>query len=194
MINLKRMNFKKIVVFLILLAVAETVFCLAFLAKRRNSSPIQVKVVPVVKLPVPKMFFSFSSPTLIINKESEIKIMIDTRGKIITGADAVVKYDPNLLSIKKVVPGKLFPYYPILKIKKDKGRVEITGTIVSPDQQSFNGAGELASLLVEPLTEGEISLSFDFTSGKTNDSNLAEKGTGNDILEEVGTANFSLKR
>lgn len=179
---------------LILLVIIEIVLGWNFLAKRRSSLPVQVEVMPVVKLLVPKMFFSFSSSTLKVNKESEIKIMIETGGKLITGADVVIKYDPDLLTIKKIVPGKLFPYYPILKIKKDKGQVEITGTIVSPEQQSFDGVGELASLSVVPLKEGEISLSFDFTSGKTNDSNLAEKGTGKDVLKEVETVNFNSEK
>lgn len=141
-------------------------------------------------------FFSFSPKEgiLKVGEVKEIKIIVNSKGKFLTGADAVINFDPNAIEIvNNPQAGEIFPFYPVLKVKPDKGEVDITGTITDPNQPHFQGEGVLAAIFIKPLKSGETFLKFNFTPGKTNDSNLAEKETGQDVLVKVENALFNIK-
>lgn len=126
------------------------------------------------------------------NRPLEVKIMINSNGKYLTGADSVIKFDPQMVEIiGDPRPGQTFSSYPISMVKKEKGEITITG-VIGFNQSPFIGEGVFATIYLKPLKEGDLSLNFDFTPGKTNDSNLAEQGSNLDVLTQVNNANFRI--
>lgn len=184
---------KKLTYLLIILIFSELIVGAYYLTKRSKQETITATLTSPKN--GPKMSFSPKSGNFKIGDSIKIKILVDSKEKTLTGIDSVIKYDPAVIEvIGDLKPGTLFPIYPILKVKKDKGEIDITGTITDPSQLPFKGIGELAEITVKPLKIGKINLNFDFTPGKTNDSNFAEKETGNDVLEEVVSAQFTISQ
>jgi len=184
---------KKLTYLLIFLIIAEVIVGIYYL--KREPKEQLTGGVPTQKVPGPKFFFSPNTGNFKVNQTVEVKVYLDTKGKTLTGADSVIKYNPEVLEIvSDPIPGKIFPVYPVLKVKEDKGKIDITGTMTDPNQSPFTGTGEFATIVIRPLKEGKTNLIFDYTPGETNDSNLAEKETGNDVLTEVVNAEFNITK
>lgn len=187
---------KKIIYSLIILILLE-LFVGIKIYKEKNStfsSQSQKKLIVSKKIDGPSFSFSPLQDSLKVNEVKELKIVINSKGKFLTGADAVIKFDPNVIEIvDNPQPGEIFPFYPILKVKPEIGEITITGTITDPNQPHFQGEGIFATIFVKPLKTGETSLKFKFSPGRTDDSNLAEKTTGKDILVKVNDISLSIK-
>lgn len=165
----------------------------ALLTYRKNSQSNSLNNTTVDQTSGPSLSFFPDKGDLKIGENFEVKIMIDTKGKEITGADAVIKYDPEYLEIVgEVITGEIFPVYPIVNIKEDKGEIDITGTTVNPDQSLFTGSGQFASIIIKPIKAGQTPLVFEFSPGLTDESNLPEKGTSNDVLTNIKNAEFNI--
>ena len=193
MVDKKTKMIRALMVVLMVVLVGEVIWGAWYLNKPQKK--VEAEVVPIQETSEESgamLFFGAEKTSLNLGKEYEVRVMVETLGKQITGADAVIKFDPIYFTVKKIVTGKIFPEYPVAKIDKTKGLVEITGTIVAPDQMPFRGTGELATIIVQPLKAGESELAFDFISGMTNDSNLVERGTGEDILGKTETIQFRI--
>lgn len=174
---------KKLIYLLVILIVLEIILGTIYLKKKPS---LKTSTAPAEKTSGAKLYFSPLSQKLKVNETAQIKILINTNGRMLTGADSVIKYDPETIEIiGDPLPGKIFPAYPINKVKIEKGIIKITGTITSPDQPIFSGIGEFAVLTIKALKAKETSLTFEFSPEKSNESNLAEKETSKDILSEV---------
>lgn len=174
---------KKLIYLLVTLIALEIILGVIYLQKKPS---LKKSGTSLIEETGAKFYFSSSSQKLKVNQLTEVKILIDTKGRKITGADAVIKYNPELIEIVgDPLPGKIFPVYPINKVKIDKGIVTTTGTITNPDQPVFSGIGQFATLTIKALKVGETNLTFEFSPGKTNDSNLAEKDSTKDILSKT---------
>jgi len=121
-----------------------------------------------------------------------VNLKIDSLNQGLSGADAILTYDKQLLEFVEIIPGKIFPFYPLRKNNIDKGEVSITGTLTDPSQSLFTGKGTFATVKFRVLNVGETKIKFDFTPGSTADSNLVEKKTGKDILETVINGSYTL--
>jgi len=183
---------KKLTYLLIILILLELAIGFIYLNKPAKKEKIVARLTP--KEAQTTLSLSPQSGNLKVNQIQEVKILVDAQEKILTGIDAIIKYDPEILAIDSApVPGKIFPVYPILRVKEAKGEISVTATVTDPNQPLFSGPGQLASFIVRPLKEGKATLAFDFTPGKSNDSNFAEKETGNDVLEKVVNAVYNIK-
>lgn len=115
-----------------------------------------------------------------------VAVRVVTGGHQSDGTDAVIKFDPKILeatgsaNLKK---GSIYPEYPLLSVDP-AGLVRISG-IASIGKDPFNGIGVLATVSFKAKASGKSAVTLDFTSGATDDSNIVESGTSNDLLEEV---------
>ena len=181
----------KLIYLLIVLVVLEIITGIIYLKKKPQEGLETAKVTQ--KVPGPKLSLSPESGNFKVNQPIEVKVLIDTKGKSLTGADSVINYNPEEIEIVgEPTTGKIFPYYLYAKVKKEKKIVDISATITDPSQPAFTGIGEFASFTVKPLKTGKINLTFEFIPGKTNESNLSEKGTSLDVLTEVTNATFNV--
>ncbi len=127
-------------------------------------------------------------------------IMINTEGEDSGGADAYITYDSNYIQIVQSncddvaeVPyyGTIFDAYP----SGDGNKVTSSQIIMGGYENagnSFNGTGRMGYFYFKVLNPGSTILDFDFTLGSTTDSNIAQLGTGNDILTTATDYTLSL--
>jgi len=132
------------------------------------------------------------------NKGCEVyfDINLNNTGIQSNGTDAVLLYDPAVISIDSVENGTLYPTYPGNRIDNTNGKAIITGlsSIFAPVSTS----GRLATIKVKinpDTTVENTTIRFDFDPnnlGKTNDSNVVENLTVVDRLQEVYDAKINI--
>lgn len=124
-----------------------------------------------------------------------VNIRLDTGGHTVDAVDSVVHFDATLLEAtgSGIIKGTIFDQYPLTRVDNTKGEVRVSG-ISSEDKGGFNGAGIFATLLFRAKGTGEAVLTSDFRKGATDDSNVMEFKTTNDILEGVNDLSLTITK
>ncbi len=117
--------------------------------------------------------------------------------KATDGVDLIISFDPNLLSVETggetkapVILGSLYNEYPINTIDAKVGKITVSGISTQPDGITPNGL--FGAIIFKAKTVGKALISLEFTIGSTADTNIVEKGTGQDILESVKNVTISI--
>lgn len=129
--------------------------------------------------------------------EFSIDVFMDTAGKTVSGVDARLTFDPNVLRVQGVVQNSVSPFssYPALEYNNTAGTIDISGNIgTGASASGVTGNGiNVATVSFLPLsaTSG-TPIAFNFVSGDRNDSNIVEFSTSGsesvDILSSVSSA------
>lgn len=125
-----------------------------------------------------------------------LTINLDTGGAQTDGTDAIVFYDPTRFTAQKINSGTIYSDYPGNNIDPATGRITISG--LSSISSAFAGTGTLATVdfkVVEDAPPGTSQIKFDFDptdKAKTTDSNVVERGTVADILNQVVDGNYTI--
>ncbi len=134
-----------------------------------------------------------SKDNIKINEGMRVTIKISTGGHPTRGSDVILKFDPKHLegiqtSLHK---SKMYPEYPQFSLDNKNGLVKISG--ISPvANKTFKGVGILAFLDFKAKQSGNTQVSIEFVKNRTDDSNIIEAGTSNDILEKVNQLNINI--
>lgn len=130
--------------------------------------------------------------TVRVGQNFEVKAMLIT-GRPSSGADLVLKYDPNALeaSSSAVSSGKIFADYPLSLVDQKNGVIRVSG--VSQKGDYFNGTGLFAIIRFTAKRSGETKLSLEFKKGETKDSNVLDSQTVTDTLENVQDLNLVIQ-
>ncbi len=134
---------------------------------------------------------SLAPTSLSANKgcEFNLDINVNTGGANTSGTDAVIKFNPALLTALSVENGSFYPTYPGNVVDNTSGKVLVSG--ISSTSGSINGQGKLASVKfkVNPeATSAAARVYFDFdpqNPTKTNDSNIVEAVNITELLKSV---------
>lgn len=116
--------------------------------------------------------------------------------KATDGIDLVINYDPKLLSVVKtkegtpVILGSLYSDYPQNAVDETKGEITISG--ISTGKEGVRPNGLFGSIVFNAKAPGQTTVSLEFSPGSTVDTNITEKGTGEDVLESVGNVNITI--
>lgn len=130
----------------------------------------------------------FDKETATVRENIEVKILIDTQDRLIDGFDIILQFDPQDWAVLSpqvsLVETAAFAQYPVNLIDPVQGKVELSG--LTSLESSFTGEMVVGSFLLQPQRAGRLNLEVFFEgAGEGRDTNLAEKGTGEDILGEV---------
>lgn len=123
-----------------------------------------------------------------------VTIKIDTAGQTTDGTDAVLMYDPQILGTEdlSITKGTVYPDYPVAKVDTETKTIRISG-ITSLHSEGFSGAGVLATIKFQAKKVGKTTLSFEFSPGATNDTNIVSSKTGDDLLKEASKLSLTIK-
>lgn len=127
---------------------------------------------------------------VLLGSELTVEIMLSSDSKI-RGTDAVILYDPTMLTNPAVKAGSIFDNYPFNYSDQSKGRIFISG--IKTDKEGFAGEGLFGSITFTALKKGHTSIKFQFTKGQTVDSNVLQISTGADLLTEVSNLEILVK-
>jgi len=130
----------------------------------------------------------FDKETGAVWENLEVKILIDTQDGQIDGFDIILQFDPQDWAVLSpqvsLVETAAFAQYPVNLIDPVQGKVELSG--LTSLESSFTGEMVVGSFLLQPQRAGRLNLEVYFEGeGEGRDTNLAEKGTGEDILGDV---------
>lgn len=195
---MKKINFDKKFVGLIAVFCMGAVLLIIFLRVVPFIKP--VKVVPTLTpIPTPvkpkrpisefQATFSFAAPKkeLAIGETLKVAINLDTGKKKVSGATAIISFDPAMLEIVDSTPGKIFPVYPQVLLEEENKRLVMSGLIITPGQPGFSGSGQFGEIEVRAKKKGKTFLNFVVSQemGAANDSNVIEEETAFDVLRET---------
>lgn len=122
-----------------------------------------------------------------------VDVLLDTDGNNTGGADLEINYDPARITIVNndcstaattIYHDSQYQNYVNNHVVSGTGKITLgaydnAGTV-------YNGSGRFAYFYFSVLDgTGNYDLDFEATPGVTTDSNLAEDGTGNDILDDA---------
>lgn len=123
-----------------------------------------------------------------VGKEFAISVVLDSGRSQTVGADLLLRYDPERLELKEIIPGKLYDTYLPAIINKD-GTAEISG-VVKPEQ-TYQGKGVFALFTFHAKKKGDTAVSIEYKPDERNDSNIASV-EGKDVLSTVNAADITV--
>jgi len=143
-----------------------------------------------------EMRVEFAQKAAQVGEEVEAEIVIDTRGKTISGFDAIAELDPQswsvLVSEVRVNQTGAFVSYPRNEIVSQEGKVYLSG--LTDLNKGFSGEMVVGSFLLRPQKPGTLKVEIAYKGqGAGDDANLAETGTGEDILNKIGAGILEVK-
>ncbi|MBI3109899.1 hypothetical protein HYZ06_02550 [Candidatus Daviesbacteria bacterium] len=123
-----------------------------------------------------------------------VNVRVNTGGHQTDGIDLLLNFDPKILeaSAASLIKTTIYPDYPQMRVDAKAGLIQISG-ISGLDGKTFKGAGVFATINFKARAAGDTTLTINFTPGKTDDSNIVESLSGNDILESVFNLNLSVQ-
>lgn len=183
---------KNLMVLVVVILAAEVVWAVWTLAK-----PVK-QVVPVRNVTSTSSVEKPSSPTTAFLQASKTSVAVGEKVTVklilssaqqTDGTDLIVLYDPKLLAIdpaaKKtpVAVGTIYGEYPINSVDEKVGRIAVSGITSLPGGVIPNGLFGTINFVAK--ASGNTTVSLDFVSGSTSDSNVVETKSAKDILDEV---------
>lgn len=104
-----------------------------------------------------------------------IDITLDTKGLAIDGVDVYsLRFDPAKLEVVQVVQGTLMPVTVANKVNNKLGTIMFSQ--VTNGGTTYTGAGNLATIVFKTKATGDVFVKFDFTPGKSTDTNISSGG------------------
>lgn len=158
----------------------------------------------ILSIPPPPPPTAFPTLSLVPSAEQDptgasfpVRIYLDTQGRAIDGVDVVLNFDKARLLAEdedfsaaglQILPGSLLSNTTANEINNTSGKITFSQT--TGGNNTFNGSGVLATIYFKALAEGAAFANFDFTKGKTSDTNASFGGA--DILDSVTNGVYTI--
>ena len=117
--------------------------------------------------------------------------MLLSSPKAIDAVDALVSFDPAMLSVEKASKGELFEIYPLKSTDNKKGLVKISA---ASREQFFQGEdGVYATLTFKSLKAGETELAYQYESKQASHSDTDVMSEGTDLMSAAETLEVTIQ-
>lgn len=159
-----------------------------FAMNRPTSNSVSRSIAPT-STPRSIMELSPNSIGVTKNETFTIDITFDAQNNIINGADSVVTFDPQYLSVASIkTADKINPsdtsWLYFAKLDKEQGRVAITMFKKEVDTQPTT-VHQVAQLTVKPIKSGTTTVTLEHFIGKTIGSTIIKASDSSNILDKV---------
>ena len=123
---------------------------------------------------------SLSLPSSTISQDGTVTVTvgINTQGADTVGSDLVIQYNPAILQFQSASFTSPFSQN---FTTADSDTIKLSSTFTTASDL-YNGSKNIATLIFKPLAAGSTSLSFKCQNDTTNDTNIWERLTGDDII------------
>ncbi len=132
-----------------------------------------------------------------VGSQFAIDVMLDTGGQDVDGVDARIHFDKTILSgVTVQTSGGVFSSFPANNVDNTNGLVVLSANVGSSTSTSPVNGSDLVvgTILYNPTSASSgTNLTYDFSPGSRNDSNVVLSGTTTDpvdILESVSNASI----
>ncbi len=179
-----RRNLVKVLFIVIgLLIVGEIAWAAYTLTRPLPSAPegATVSKQTVAASPIASASLFFQGPaSATVGATIKVDVMLDS-SEPTDGTDALIKYDPTVLSAQTPTTGSIYQEYPAKSVDAQKGIIALSG-LTSQSATGFAGKGVLGTLTFKTLKAGQTTISIDYTQGATTESNVIGSTMSKDIL------------
>lgn len=123
--------------------------------------------------------------TIPVGEEARVIINVSSGGRETLGTDAVITFNPKIISATKVRSGKVYPNYPpnLTDIDNVHGKVRFSGTVGFGQPKTAEGV--LGEVFFRAKRVGTTKISFAWEKGGTDDANIVPNFGGLDLLMEA---------
>lgn len=129
-----------------------------------------------------------SSQSVGVNQTFTVSVVLNTQGIAVDGVDLTyLRYNSSLLQVQSVTPGTLMPLT-LSNNSATPGQIQFSQ--VTTGGSHYNGQGTLLSVVFKGLAQGISNVTFDFTPGSTQDTNVA--GNATDLLTAVTNGSYNI--
>lgn len=140
-----------------------------------------VLMFPVHAAAAPRLYLDPATTSVAAGSQVTIKLLIDTDGQEVVGADATLTVPEAFLEAISVTAGTFFSGLD-KSINSQTGAVELHGYISADDVQEVKtGKGTVATISFKGIAPGTASLFIPCTTGATVDANIVDE-TGKDVI------------
>ncbi|MBP8590929.1 LPXTG cell wall anchor domain-containing protein [Candidatus Shapirobacteria bacterium] len=136
----------------------------------------------------PHFSFSPAATTIKVGETLAVVVEINTGGKNINSADAVIAFDSGLLEVISVGEGLFFPT--TTSDTSVLGEIKIYG--IADSNAPKTGTGTLATINFRAKKAGTARLTFSCQSGSTADSNINEGQIDVILCSANGTGSYTI--
>ena len=160
----------------------------------------QMGLVPIQNTnPSPKLTtLSLSSQTNSVKLGDKFTVNVNiSSAKKTQGVDVIILYDSKLLSVvplsgsNPVSVGNIYQDFTLNSFDPAIGRISVSAVTDTPAGVLANGL--FGSIVFMARSAGSANINFDFTPGKTTDSNVVGSGKVKDILEQVNNLQITIR-
>jgi hypothetical protein len=134
------------------------------------------------------------SPTSGSHKNGDsfnVTISLSLTSESVDGVDTILKFDSTKLSVTQInTDNGIFFDYPTKTYSNSDGTVNVSG--LAKTTTPVTSGGTVAVVTFKVIGTGTAEVTFDYTSGSSVDSNVAQHQTGNDLLTSVTDATYTL--
>ncbi|PIU02072.1 hypothetical protein COT66_02120 [Candidatus Shapirobacteria bacterium CG09_land_8_20_14_0_10_49_15] len=128
---------------------------------------------PVYSQNKPSLSLATTNPQPHVGEIFTVNILLQTGSFEASAVDAVIVFNPQQFEAQEIIPGQLFANYLFHQIDNQKGQAVISAAI-NPGEPLFKGQGVFGQIVFKPLRSGgPTQISFNFTPGSANGSNVA---------------------
>lgn len=134
--------------------------------------------------------FSPREGEYMLGEIGETTIQMRAENTRIAGVDIRIHYDPSAFEIIDVVPILSDVTIGVKDIDPVSGSIFVSA--LAPPGASWEEMLDLVNIRWKSLTSGEYSMILDFIPGSTTDTNIAEFGSGDDVITSVVNATYTI--
>jgi len=174
-----------LVICLLTLVVVSESLVIVNLFPSKTTQPSTTTDQITASLPAGRQGQSMATMSVVWEKQPSLaKIIFDSPTIAVSGADAILTFDPKLVKITKVTPNQdLFNQIFANRTQEASGKIKLTAYL---PKKPLIGQQTLATFNFELITKKAAILGLEFTAtGQSADSNLVSWESQQDILSRV---------
>lgn len=194
----KLLTRKNIFIVLGVIIALEVIWAISTLSNSQSIPATLDSSPPASEAQVAKTTISLQSDKTSYKTGEKVTVsIILSSTKLSDGADLIINFDPDKLSVENapggvpVVFGVLYSEYPSNVLNAKEGRISVSG--ISTTEGGVLANGLFGVITFRAKSEGLANISLEFTPGSTADSNVTQSGTGKDVLEEVNGVEVNIE-
>lgn len=149
-------------------------------------------IFPTNKVYGAKLYLDPPTGTYAVGQPFQSRIMLDTEGAATAGTDVFINFDSTILNATRIQEGSLYDTYLGKNVDNEKGALAISGIFDIDNETGYSGIGIFATIVFEGKSPGTSKVSFDFSPGEVNDSNVSVLASTSDNLTSATGATYTI--
>ena len=136
----------------------------------------------------PHLSFTPATKSESVGGSFDVSVNVDTGTKSVDSVDAIIEYDPNLLTVVSVAKGTFFPT--VTNNITTLGKIKIYG--IADTGKPKTGTGVLATITFKGKDKGTAAVDFVCQSGSTTDSNINQGSVDVIVCSANGSGSYTI--